>query len=185
MREVLAFALAFCASSCAMLTAAVATVKKVFLVFLLAATGALVGLPAGPVGAAIGAGAGACIGAMLDENVDLRSGALQGSGARDKEEEREIARLKSLLIDKDTSIKLISSEVGTAMAGKMWAIKWLLILLSVGFLWFCILRKKYLWAALTKKRVASRGWALFHAFTGFDWTRKHAYGFDPMEVVKK
>lgn len=73
---------------CAFFVAMTAVVKKVFLVFVLAGLGAALGLTAGPVGAIVGAGAGAVIGCILDENVDLRSGALQGSGAREKEDAR-------------------------------------------------------------------------------------------------
>lgn len=187
MKRVALYVLAVIAAcpGCATIVAAFAVVKKLFLVFLLAGLGAALGLTVGPLAAIVGAGSGACIGSMLDENVALRSGELQGSGARDKELEREIAKLKSGLIDNDVKYRLLSGEVGSAMQGKAWALKWLAILAGVVFVWFCVLRKKYLWAALTKKAVLSRFWAFVHAFTGFDWTRKLAYGFDPMAVLKK
>lgn len=59
-----------------------------------AAAGAAAGSLAGPVGTIAGAGVGAIVGHSVGENAELRSGTLQGEGARDAE----MDRIKSLLM---------------------------------------------------------------------------------------
>lgn len=76
------------APGCAFLSAFAATLKQVFLVFVMAGLGAWLGLAAGPLGAIVGAGVGSVVGCTLDQNIALRSGELQGSGARALEQAR-------------------------------------------------------------------------------------------------
>lgn len=161
MRRLLALAVVLPATGlvggCATITAMFLAVKKALFVFVLAGLGAFLGLATGPIGAVVGAGAGAVIGSALDENADLRAGHLQGSGARDREEERELERLKNevtiLNIEKNQKVfELLTAEGRTNW---LWSIiKWVvglfavLIFPGIGWHW----RNRHNWAQYGYRR---------------------------------
>jgi len=166
-------------SGCAMFAALGAVLKKTFIVFSLAALGALIGLAAGPLGAVVGAGTGAVVGSALDENVDLRSGALQGAGASDKE----VENLKSLLMlsgddVKAKGVQLLRAEAERQAAeqGKSLVERYWLRTLLLGGAYFGFLRREWIWKAIKKSAEGSRLGSLAHAAFGGSWTRAWAEG---------
>ena len=81
-------ALAFCLFSLAGCSSLWQSVKSAAAPGAGGAAGAAVGSLAGPAGTIAGAGIGAIVGDQVEENAALRSGEIQGEGARNMEEKR-------------------------------------------------------------------------------------------------
>jgi hypothetical protein len=112
------------------------------------------------------AAVGAVIAHAVEENAALRAGEIQGVEARRIED----IRWKGLTPREWESVARGASHAESLAQVWKWRIMWG----AIGG--FVLLRRKYLWAAVTK-RAGSRFWAFIHAFSGADWTRKRA-GFD-------
>lgn len=141
------------------------------------AAGAAVGGPAG-------AGAGAGLTYVALENSELRSGSLQGDDARDAQ----IDELKSMVLVLSGEKTATELAFGGMAGGKDWAVKWLkragwAIGLMVVF-WF-LARKRYIKRTITGDGAGSRPWMLVHAVFGWDWTRRLAFGYEPLKITKK
>ena len=121
---------------------------------------------------------------LFTENASLSSGETIGEGARDAE----LNRLKSMLLVANGEKTLTQLAVGEMAGGKDWAVKWLkraawAIGLMVVF-WF-LARKRYIKRTITGDGAGSRPWMLVHAVFGWDWTRRLAFGYEPLKITKK
>lgn len=139
-----------------------------------AAGGAAVGSLLPPFGPIIGAAVGAVITHAIAENAALRSGETIGEGALKKEQLRWRGK---------TPEEWEEFAYGSARAAS-WADKWKWRIVWGFAAFFAFLRRQYLWKAITGQKVKSRFWALIHAFSGANWTRTLAFGFDPMHSKK-
>ena len=138
-----------------------------------AAGGAAIGTLAPPFGPIVGAAIGALVVHAVAENAALRSGEIVGEDALTAE----LRRWR-------TKAQTAEYAASFAEEGKDWATRWRWRIVWVAVGGFCLLRRKYLLAALTKNGVDSRFWAFAHAFVGADWTRRLAFGYKPMKITK-